>query len=316
MFRLITFGYVLLAVIVIGAGCETKTDQTTAPPQPDAAVFATSSGSVVIKETPYDADAFLDPKALALIRRSESRQLSAVSCKLGTIRAGIVNHHTLAADLQWDFFATLAHCRPKVDRLIIVSPDHFRASSAIFTTTRRAYQSRGIVVSSDNGGIDRLMQSVPSSLVSDEPFIREHGIGALVPFLVATQNENASSSRIRILPIIVNPTITKEEAIAFAGWLKNEMTGGTFVVISSDMSHYLAKDAALANDQTTERALVQSDQTFFWRATDDFTDSGRSIWMLIQAAGKTTWRETAHKISTDYGTSPQSTTSYLTGFWE
>ena len=317
MNRLFSYLYVFLAVLVVGAGCESKETRVVVPQQSSAFINAAlKTEEPAPREPAIDADAFLDANAKQLIdRRAVAAPTSTVTCQ--PWRAGMVNHHVMAADLQWNFFADVRRCLPTVKRIIILSPDHFQASRAPIVTTRRAYRSNGIIVPIDEPSIEPLLKATQSAYVDSVPFEREHGIGALIPFLVASRGSTSTMSDVSILPILVDPKIASTPALALTRWLELQMQEGTLIVISSDMSHYLKKDAALANDRKTEQALASSDQPFFWRASDDFTDSGRTIWMLLEAfsLNKAVWRETAHRISTDYGAKPDNTTSYITGFW-
>ena len=224
-----------------------------------------------------------------------SRQQKADGC---SFRAGVVNHHTLAAELMDRFFSDVARCRPRVSRFIILSPDHFRATAAPITTQTRKSPD--------------LLAAVPSAKEDDRPFLREHGINALLPFIA---NANLGQSP-AIIPLIINPRISSADARRLAQWLKGEIKDGAFLVVSSDMSHDLKKEDALQNDVVTRLAFKDKNTDFFWSANDGFTDNGKAIWIAMAALGMTRWNETSHSISTVFGGTPFRTTSYITGFWE
>lgn len=226
-------------------------------------------------------------------------------------RAGIVNHHALAADLLAQSAKTLKACRPDIESLVIISPDHFYRGTHALTSAPTTYEMQDGLVKTNAVLQDELFESVPNIGQDAEVFKKEHGIAALVPFYAH------EFGRLDIVPITVKGRITDNEAKALVAWLEKTLKRPkTFVLISADMSHYLSKEQALKNDERTQRALTESDATFFASASDDYLDSGVQVSLMIRALGKTTWYEQGHKISTDYSNDRTNTTSYLMGFWE
>ncbi|MCC6563569.1 AmmeMemoRadiSam system protein B [Candidatus Uhrbacteria bacterium] len=226
-------------------------------------------------------------------------------------RAGIVNHHALASDLLAAFFRTLQRCRPDIKTVIILSPDHFGQSSADVVSHRLPYRVSGSEIMVDEQALKRLGSTVASYREDAAPFAREHGIGALLPFLAG------SSPDVRIVPVIIRSQMDEASRAEVSAWLKNEWKNpATFVVISSDMSHYLAEDIAWAKQAETDQALSTSDRDFFATAKDDHTDNGESIAAVLQALGKTKWTLLRESISSDYAGSPGFTTTYAIGFWD
>lgn len=219
-------------------------------------------------------------------------------------RGGVVNHHALASDQIAGFFATLRRCRSKVTHFIILSPDHFSRGHGSLATHDRSYHTRGITIESEAA-------SVPMAIAQPELFEHEHGIGALIPFLAHAFPDA------RVIPLAVKSSIGEGERAQLAGWLEAELEKpGRFVLVSSDMSHYLGKQRAESNDQLTKRAFETGDAYFFANANDGFTDNGDSIAATIRAFGKSKWTLLRASISSAYGGSPGFTTSYLVGFWE
>lgn len=236
-------------------------------------------------------------------------QGSGVACK--TFRAGVVNHHALASDLLAGFFSTLKRCQPGISHFIILSPDHFSQAHASVATHELAYRANGLEIKADVSSTERLLHALPFAVDQPSMFEREHGVGALIPFL-AHEFPHA-----RVTTVAVKSSISVVERGSLATWLKVELKNpDTFVIVSSDMSHYLNERQALANDQATERAFSQNDQAFFASTNDDFSDNGPSIAAALRALGKTKWTLMQESISSAHGGSPGFTTSYLVGFWE
>jgi poly-gamma-glutamate synthesis protein (capsule biosynthesis protein) len=255
-----------------------------------------------------DADVFAIQELMAAAAQPLPEEAVFV-CK--KYRAGIVNHHALASDLLAAFFRTLKRCRPDVKTVIILSPDHFGQASAAVTTHRLPYRVSGRDIEVDEHSADRLKGAVTSHQEQASLFTREHGIGALLPFLTDSVPDA------RIVPVIIRSQIDEVSRAEVSAWLKNELKNpATFVVISSDMSHYLAADIAWRKQAEDNRALQNSDVDFFIAAKDDHTDNGESIAAVLRALGKTKWTLLRESISSDYAGSPGFTTTYAIGFWD
>ena len=253
---------------------------------------------------PIDADKFLVPE---LYESAWSAPLETHACE--SYRGAIVNHHALASDLIVKTMHEIARCLPQTSTMIILSPDHFNAGSAPVTTHRKSYATAGAIVTVDEKSVDRLRQTVASAGESTALFEREHGSGVLIPFLHRVLPDAA------IVPVVIKSSITNAQRTELAKWLKDESKRGNFILVSSDMSHYLDDSIAIKNDEATKRALVDSDADFFSSAKDAFTDNGPAIAATIEALRAKRWLLIDQTISSDYAGSSGFTTSYLVGFW-
>ena len=134
---------------------------------------------------------------------------------------------------------------------------------------------------------------------SRQLFEREHGIGALVPFIAVTFPD------ITIVPIAIRADVNRSDMEKLGRALKSLLNDKTFVLISSDMSHYLSENDALANDRETLSWLETLNADNFKKATDDNTDSGPSfvaLSALFDEMGlKPNFSELDHSISSKYG---------------
>ncbi len=272
------------------------------------------SGAITQNARPRSAQTLpLETGVFATPERVRASMIEAKPDRDGCVayRAGVVNHHALADDLLADFFRRLAVCRPDLERVIILSPDHFHAGITSLSTHTADYRTESGLIHADVTTTERLLEALPFVRQNNVLFEREHGIGALIPFL------HVATPQARYVAIAVSPNITQSDAEQATVWLKEAMAvPGTFVLVSSDMSHYLTEAQALANDQETLAAFSQNTIPFFWNARDTHTDSGRSLWMVQKALEKSTWQKRKESISSRYGGSALYTTSYLTGFWE
>lgn len=255
-----------------------------------------------------DADGFVDTKIITDALLRSRAQSSVLPCSYD--RAGVVNHHTLASDLLADFFVKLARCRPDLQTVIILSPDHFQAGQAPFVTHLTSYRTSGEDVLVQSSSVQRLLKIAPFGRVDVHPFLREHGVGALVPFL------HQVLPHASVVPVDIEGRITAEDSRAIERWLQEELKDPhTFVLVSSDMSHYLSEVRAQRNDQETMRAFQQQDSHFFFRVSDGYTDNGKSIAIVLNALHPKKWELQSHKSSSEYGGSVLNTTTYINGFW-
>lgn len=265
------------------------------------------SASAPLVLPPIETHRFVDPRA-PLLTWQKWPERSEKTC--GSLRAAVVNHHILASDLLGRLFSHLSFCQPEIRRVIILSPDHFLRGSTTISTHTRSYLVGGRRILAETS----LIQAATStfSFVHEDSllFEREHGIGALIPFIERAWPEA------RVASFAIRSDLSRTQAEAFAAFLKKEMLPGTLLIVSSDMSHYLSKRQALLNDEETRRAFQGQDAEFFWKATDDHTDNGKSLWLAMKALGDISWHEQDHRISSDYDGSEINTTSYLTGWWK
>ncbi len=253
---------------------------------------------------PIDADKFLVPE---LYESAWSTRFETRACE--SYRGAIVNHHALASDLIVKVMRELARCRPQTGTVIILSPDHFNAGSAPVTTHRKSYATAGAIVTVDEKSVDRLLEAVPTAGESTVLFDREHGVGVLIPFLHRVLPDAS------IVPVVIKSSITNAQRAELAKWLEGESRHGSFILVSSDMSHYLDDSVAIKNDEATKQALVDSDTNFFSSAKDAFTDNGPAIAATIGALRPKRWLLIDQAISNDYAGSSGFTTTYLVGFW-
>lgn len=257
---------------------------------------------------PINADTFIDRNAFFSTGSATGTAL------VGMPIAGVVNHHVLAADLISRFFRTLKASRPDVKRFIILSPDHFKAGTDTVMVGDVAFTSDGKTVKTDADAVQTLISGHLASLADRRLFEKEHGIGALMPFLIRDFPD------VSVVPIVIRADVPRDRMDALGVELSRLVADGkTFVIVSSDMSHYLVEGEALRNDAETMTWLASLDRDRFRSATDDYTDSGPALVavssMFVALKSTPTFTVTGHSISSRYGGDPSYTTSYIDGFW-
>lgn len=251
-------------------------------------------------------DRFLDRARFDAVKGQKAAKMESKECS--TIRGGLVNHHALASDLLREFFQTLQTCRPDLKRIILLSPDHFFQGRKTITTGSVSYVVNGSAVTTDPALFDMLLTK---KITASDPklFRKEHGVGTIIPFL------QQHFPTIQFLPIVVRSDLSLSEANRLAAVLRDLSDDETFLLVSSDMSHYLPERIAKQKDRETLRAFETNDKMFFWKAKDDHLDFGKGVRVALQALGKVDFHLIGQSISTSYGGSVAYTTTYFTGFW-
>ncbi|MBU2566988.1 AmmeMemoRadiSam system protein B [Patescibacteria group bacterium] len=223
--------------------------------------------------------------------------------------AGIINHHVLAADLQAKFFMSLNSSRSDIENFYIISPDHFSAGSGV-SCHQANYSTVFGVVESDVEKVD-LLTDVGCRLYDGYFFNNEHGVGSLMPYIKFYFPEA------KVVPIFIHIDIPRKNLIQFGKDLQSVVSGDDFIIISSDMSHYLTDEKARINDKMTRSWLAENNWDQLKFATDAFTDSAGGF-ALLQGFFSTKaviFEEMDYAISTEYGADPNNTTSYINGFY-
>jgi AmmeMemoRadiSam system protein B len=169
--------------------------------------------------------------------------------KPGTPRvlSGItVPHHLVAADLIALAFRMADGSR--IEKVIVLFPDHFKRSRLPFATTRKTFETVFGPLESSQADVRLLLQS--RGLVDESDlFGSDHGIGAILPFI------RYHMPFARIVPIAVSAS-RKEDWDKLAVRLKQIAGPTTLVVQSTDFSHYLPLQEAVQRDQEVLNVLA------------------------------------------------------------
>jgi poly-gamma-glutamate synthesis protein (capsule biosynthesis protein) len=161
-----------------------------------------------------------------------------------------VPHHLLAADLIGAAFrAAAAGARP--DRIVVLTPDHFKRARHDFATTRDDFATALGVVPVDRAAVDRLLES--PAVETSWLFKREHGIGALLPYL------RRFFPDVPIVPVAIAIRARRMAWDDLVAHLRPLVTARTLIVQSTDFSHYLSLPEASQRDRQTLAAIASGD---------------------------------------------------------
>ena len=223
----------------------------------------------------------------------------------GDIKAIIVPHHLLASE----YIAGLIKegSKEEISHVIIIGPNHENVGQTVIASALARWKTAFGDVESNEDLVLRLL-STYEEISNPEAFYFEHSVGAIVPFI---KHYLPSAD---IVPIIINSYAEHKDAEKLAGWLNENITEDTLIVVSTDFSHYLNKTQAEKNDGITKDLINSRDTKAIATLNNDYIDSPVSLATILLLAEKRNW-ETGiifHGNSFDFNLKkPSETTSYF-----
>lgn len=220
-----------------------------------------------------------------------------------------VPHHLLAVDLIAETLWMAS--KGKYERVLILSPDHFKRGTTPFSTTTKDFLTPLGRVRVDAGAVKELMTE---PLVSESAlFSREHGVQALLPMLARWFGD------VPIVPVTLGVRSTRQEWEKLLPVLIRCVEGKkTLVVQSTDFSHYLTQAEAMKRDAETLRVLAAGDEEAVLQLDQPgHLDSKAAQWLMMRLQ-REEWGASGvvlrNRNAIHYGGDPQEpeTTSYIT----
>ncbi len=166
------------------------------------------------------------------------------------IKGLIVPHHLLAAPLIAEAFEAAA--TDKKITVVLVSPNHFMNGRGAIISTPSAWRTPYGRLESDCDAVERLAR-MGAVTIEEEPFMREHGISGIVPFI------KKSLPNARIVPLIVKETATDKEIEKAVEGLRDVFGSRVLIVGSFDFTHELTATAARFHDRKSLAVLRSLD---------------------------------------------------------
>jgi AmmeMemoRadiSam system protein B len=217
-----------------------------------------------------------------------------------------VPHHLLAADLMARGFwaASAGH----YSRIIVISPDHFRAVKGKFATSPTDIDTVFGQVKVDGNAVNVLL-SRQGLFERIDDFTSEHGLYALMPFIERFFPDA------EIVPVAASIFTTPADWDAAVTALAPLVDDETLVVQSTDYSHYLPIHEAVGRDQETLTAISAGDiEAIEMLVQPDHMDSkaAQHIQMSLQLKHIGARAVVAaNRSSVEYAPGASSTTSYV-----
>ena len=161
-----------------------------------------------------------------------------------------VPHHLVAADLIARGFRCASY--GSYERIILLSPDHFRRSRRPFATTRGTFETVFGDVACDETAVGSLLVACPK-VAESALFAKEHGVHAVLPFVARF------FPKAKIVPVALRIDSKRQDWLTLVDALVPLVDSKTLVVQSTDFSHYLDHGKARRRDQQTMNTLALGD---------------------------------------------------------
>jgi AmmeMemoRadiSam system protein B len=143
-------------------------------------------------------------------------------------------------------FKCLKELHHEITRVVLVGPSHHVAFRGLALSSAGAFRTPLGKVDVDTGSVSRLADTKLAA-INDRAHRDEHCLEVELPFL------QCALDQFTVVPVLTGETSPAEVATCLQA-----VRGGpeTLIVISSDLSHYLPYDNAVAMDQRTAEAIV------------------------------------------------------------
>ena len=132
---------------------------------------------------------------------------------------------------------------PEVERVVLLGPSHFVPLAGLAVTGAKAWSTPLGDVRVGSGLRKKAIAA--GAFVDDEPHARDHALEVELPFLQRTCPRG-----LEILPVAVGSTTIADVVLLLE-------TLDAFVVVSTDLSHYLPDEFARRRDRETADAVLR-----------------------------------------------------------
>jgi len=143
-------------------------------------------------------------------------------------------------------YSVLRDAAHRIDRVVLIGPSHFVRFSGLAVSQADGFETPLGAVPIDEAARRKVLR-VPHVVPADAPHAHEHSLEVQLPFLQVVLGE------FQVLPIAAGDATARDVAAALESVWGDE---NTLIVVSSDLSHYLAYAAARRVDAATTRAIL------------------------------------------------------------
>jgi len=276
---IITTGCLILAAgVVVGASVRHR------------ALAIPRHGSYWQQAAPYNS-AYDNPAVIASLSSSKAVAI-------------IVPHHLMVSNYTASVFKSLESQQYKT--VVLIGPNHYSLGQDTIITSRADWDTPYGVLAADRWLVANLARQ-GGTVVDEVPFVVEHSISGLVPFI------KRSFPQAKIVPIILQPTATVADGVALGQTIDMLTDSGTTLVIGSvDFSHEWPTATADAHDVVTAELIRAFDIKHLDEVDADSPAAIAAVLTYAQNNQVTTAQEVFHTNSGRLiGREAEATTSHF-----
>ena len=194
------------------------------------------------------------PTAASVLRGQLAQLLAAAQPGAGECpRALVVPHagYVYSGAAAAQAYARLIPWRAQIKRVLVLGPPHRVAVRGLATSSATAFATPLGQLPIDTSAM-AVWSAVRGVAVNDPAHADEHSIEVQIPFLQTVLGD------IRLLPMLVAESSPHRLADLLApDWQQDD----TLIVVSTDLSHFLAYDQARQRDGKTDATIMHLDAT-------------------------------------------------------
>lgn len=171
---------------------------------------------------------------------------------LGSLRALVAPHagYVYSGPIAGSAYRLVRDAETRPGRVLLLGPAHRVAFAGMALSSAKAFATPLGEIEIDSGLRDAV-DGLPEVHEMEVAHAEEHSLEVQLPFL------QVALGSCTVLPVVVGQAEPGEVAAVIDACLA--ACPGTLVVVSSDLSHYLPYDRAVAKDRETATRVVEAD---------------------------------------------------------
>ena len=195
------------------------------------------------------------PSDPAILASDVRRMLDAVPAGGAVPKVIIAPHagYIYSGPIAARAYARLASARQEISRVVLIGPAHRVGFAGVAASSAAAFQTPLGEIPLD-AEIGEKLKAIPGVVTLDAAHAEEHSLEVHLPFLQMLLD------RFTLVPLVAG-----QASDMLVAQVLNAAWGGpeTLIVVSSDLSHYEAYEAARARDSKTAQAIERFDPAAF-----------------------------------------------------
>ncbi|HFC36086.1 MAG TPA: AmmeMemoRadiSam system protein B, partial [Candidatus Moranbacteria bacterium] len=223
----------------------------------------------------------------------------------------ITPHHLVGKKLIAEIFSEVAKKdqKNKIDRIILVSPNHFNIGQGAVIVAGKDLSERGLTFKTDRLAIEKISQANFAQIDTDA-FYKEHGIRNLLSF------SRKYFPGVPVVNIMIKDGTPAKYMTELAKRVSN-IPGNTLVILSSDFSHYLEKNISKQHDRKAVDVISRFDYPAIYNLDTDCVTGLYFLLKFSELKNKTDFVWVNNSSSSEiYGENfIGENTSYVTGYF-